>query len=160
LRSAERVGRHHESRLEIDSTACECRIEDNLTSPLFLVALVIPQVLLGTPRRKSCGAGFYCLQQTREDCDSVRMDEIRNEREFYQAVRDYSSKVWQWGASMDDDFNSEMTPNELLELLEERIRWVKAHKRAVDRYLQKQGGMRWLRVIESSASDSHDRPSE
>jgi len=90
----------------------------------------------------------------------VKMDEIRNEREFYQAVRDYSSKVWQWGASMDDDFNSEMTPNELLELLEERIRWVKAHKRAVDRYLQKQGGMRWLRVIESSASDSHDRPSE
>lgn len=90
----------------------------------------------------------------------MKVYEIRNEREFYQAVRDYSSRVWQWGASMDDDFDSEMTPDELLELLEERIEWVKAHKEAVDRYLQKQGGMRWIRVIEGSASDSQNQPSE
>lgn len=90
----------------------------------------------------------------------MKVYEIRNEREFYQAVRDYSSRVWQWGASMDDDFDSEMTPDELLELLEERIKWVKAHKEAVDRYLQRQGGMRWVRVIEGSASDSQDQPSE
>ena len=80
----------------------------------------------------------------------MKMDEIRNEREFYQAVRDYSSRVWAWGAMIDDDYDSEITPDELLELLEERIEWVKAHKRAVDRYLQRQGGMRWLRVIEGS----------
>ena len=90
----------------------------------------------------------------------MKMDEIRDERDFYQAVRDYSSKVWAWGATIDDDYDSEITPDELLELLEERIEWVKAHKKAVDRYLQKQGGMRWLRVIEGSASESHDQPSE
>ena len=88
------------------------------------------------------------------------MDEIRNERDFYQAVRDYSTKVWAWGATRDDDYESELTPDELLELLERRMEWVKAHKKAVDRYLQKQGGMRWLRVIEGSASESHDQPGE
>ena len=90
----------------------------------------------------------------------MKMDEIRNEREFYQAVRDYSSRIWAWGATREDDFDDELTPDELLELLETRIEWVKAHKKAVERYLQRQGGMRWLRVIEGSASESPDRPGE
>ena len=47
----------------------------------------------------------------------MKVDEIRNEREFYEAVRDYSSKVWQWGATVDDDCDSEPMPDELLELL-------------------------------------------
>ena len=87
----------------------------------------------------------------------MKVDEIRNEREFYEAVRDYSSKVWQWGASLDGDCHSEPMPDELLELLEERIRWVKAHKKAVERYLERQGGLRWLSVIEGGGTERKDR---
>lgn len=95
-----------------------------------------------------------------EDYGSVKVNEIRNEREFYRAVRDYSSRVWQWGAPFDEDFDCEMTPDELVEVLEERIQWVKAHKKAVERYLQKQGGSRWLRVVGGSVTESKDPSGE
>ena len=52
----------------------------------------------------------------------------------------------------DEDEDSECTPDELIGLLEERIRWVEAHKRAVDRYLRKRNGPTWVRVIEGSKS--------
>ena len=54
----------------------------------------------------------------------------------------------------------EMTPDELVEVLEERIQWVKAHKKAVERYLQKQGGSRWLRVVGGSVTESKDPSGE
>ena len=95
-----------------------------------------------------------------EDYDSVKVDEIRDEREFYQAIKEYSSKVWQWGATYDDDFDGEMTPDELVEVLEQRVQWVKAHKKAVERYLQKQSGSRWLRVIDGSVTGPQDPSGE
>ena len=91
----------------------------------------------------------------------MKVDEIRNEREFYEAVRDYSSKVWQWGASPDyDDDTTEPMPDELLAILEERVQWVKAHKKAVDRYLARQGGTRWLRVFDGAKTETRDQSRE
>ena len=90
----------------------------------------------------------------------MKVDEIRNEREFYEAVRDYSGKAWQWGACLDDDIDGELMPDELLALLEERIQWVKAHKKAVNRYLEKQGGQRWLRVFDGAKAETRDRSGE
>ena len=96
-----------------------------------------------------------------EDDGSVKVDEIRDEREFYQAIREYTSKVWQWGAPYDDDdFDGEMTPDELVDVLERRVQWVKAHKKAVQRYLDKKSGTRWLRVIEGSVTGSQDPSGE
>jgi len=84
----------------------------------------------------------------------VTTDEIHNDQEFYKAVREYTDKIWQWGAHIDEDFSEDPAPDELIRMLEERIAWVKAHKKAVDRYLRKRNGPTWVRVIEGNNSDS------
>ena len=76
--------------------------------------------------------------------------EIRDEREFYEAIRDYTRNAWQWVGFGDDDADTECTPDELIEVLQERIRWIEAHKREVDRYLRKRNGPTWVRVIDGS----------
>jgi len=83
----------------------------------------------------------------------VECREIRDERDFYKAVNEYTGKVWSWGAHCDDDFETEPTPDELIAILEERIRWVKEHKALVERYLRKRSGPAWVRVIEGSGTD-------
>jgi len=79
--------------------------------------------------------------------------EIRDERELYRAVNEYTGKVWSWGAHCDGDMEVEPTPDELIEILEERIRWVKEHKAVVERYLRKRERPAWARVIEGSGTD-------
>ncbi len=86
----------------------------------------------------------------------MKLNEIHNDREFYEAVREYTSKVWTWHAHIDDYQEVEPTPDELIEILEERVAWVKAHKRVVDRYLRKRSGPTWIRVIEGSSPDPAD----
>ena len=88
--------------------------------------------------------------QTQEDCGSVKVNEIRNERELYQAVSEYSSNVWQWGGYCAEGFDGEPAPDELIAILESRIAWVKAHKDAVDHYLNRRCGPHWVRVIDGS----------
>lgn len=85
----------------------------------------------------------------------MKVSEICDEREFYAAVREYTSNVWQWGAHLDDQYEAEPTPDELIDILTERVRWVKAHKDAVDHYLQKRSAPpTWVRVIDGSKADS------
>lgn len=84
----------------------------------------------------------------------MKTSEIHDDREFYQAVHEYTTKVWHWGAHIDDDYDNEPTPDELIEMLNERIEWVKEHKRSVDKYLRKRGGPNWVRVIDGSRADS------
>ena len=83
----------------------------------------------------------------------MRVHEIRSQREFYDAIHDYSRKVWHWGAEDQGEDGNEPTPDELLELLEQRIEWVKAHKKAVDTYFRKLHGPTWVRVIDGSKTD-------
>lgn len=84
----------------------------------------------------------------------MQVDEIHDEREFYEAVIEYSNKVWQWSAHIDDDFECPPTPDELIEMLQERIAWVQQHKKAVDKYLRKRNGPTWVRVIDGRGADS------
>ena len=84
----------------------------------------------------------------------MKTSEIHDDREFYQAVHEYTTKVWNWGAHVDDDYDNEPTPDELIGMLNERIEWVKEHKRSVDKYLRKRGGPNWVRVIDGSRADS------
>jgi hypothetical protein len=86
----------------------------------------------------------------------VKVDPISSERELYQAVSDYTNKVWQWNGCLDDDYAGEPTPEELIALLESRIAWVKAHKAAVDGYLNRRSGPHWVRVIDGSNSGTED----
>ena len=88
--------------------------------------------------------------QAREDCDSVEVDEIRSDRELYQAFSDYANKMWAWGGYGADEFDGELTPDEFIAVLESRIAWVKAHKAAVDHYLNRRCGPHWVRVIDGS----------
>ncbi len=78
----------------------------------------------------------------------MKLHRIRDERDFYAAVADYSIKVWEWGAHVDDDFDCKPTPDEVIRLLEERIHWVREHKKSVDEYLRRRHGTSRLRVIE------------
>jgi hypothetical protein len=87
----------------------------------------------------------------------VKVSEIRDEREFYDAVREFSSKIWEWGAHRDGDFEFEPTPDELIEILEKRLDWVRAHKKAVDRYLRRRSGLSRVRVIDGSKADSANK---
>lgn len=80
----------------------------------------------------------------------MEVHEIHDEREFYEAIRDYTRKAWQWVGFGDDDADTDCTPDELIDLLYERIHWVEAHKRAVDRYLRRRQGPTWVRVIDGS----------
>ena len=84
----------------------------------------------------------------------MNVSEIHDERELYEAVSDYSSKIWQWGAHMDDDYENQPTPDELIEILHERIEWVKEHKKAVDKYCRKRGGVTWFRVIDGTGKQA------
>jgi len=77
----------------------------------------------------------------------VNVSEIHDERELYEAISDYSRKIWRWEAHMDDDCEDLPTPDELIEILYQRIAWVKEHKKAVDNYCRKRGGVTWFRVI-------------
>lgn len=82
----------------------------------------------------------------------MKVKEIRDEREFYQAVRDYASRAWQWGvADIDEEF--EPTPEELIKILTERIEWVRAHKAAVDRYLRRRVVRARVRVLDGSIDE-------
>ena len=58
--------------------------------------------------------------------------------------------MWQWGAHLDDDFGCQPTPDELIDLLNERIQWVAEHKKAVEKYLRKRNGPGWVRVIDGA----------
>lgn len=78
-------------------------------------------------------------------------NEIRDDREFYEAVREYTSRLWEWGAIRHGEDESERTPDELIELLNKRIAWVQAHKKAVDHYLRRRSGPTWVRVIDGSS---------
>jgi len=80
--------------------------------------------------------------------------EIEDDRQFYQAVSEYTNKLWEWRGFLDDDCDVDPTPDEFIELLEERIEWIKNHKRAVDRYLRKRAGPTWFRVIDGTGTDS------
>ncbi|MDH4107933.1 MAG: hypothetical protein OEW35_06435 [Gammaproteobacteria bacterium] len=82
----------------------------------------------------------------------MKLRDIRDDRDFYQAVNEYTGMVWRWGAHVDDDAEIEPTPDELIGILEERIRWVKEHKRVVETYLRRRGGASWVRVIDGSGS--------
>ena len=83
----------------------------------------------------------------------MKFKEIQDDREFYKAVHEYSSKVWNWRAHLDDNCEVEPTPEELIMILEARIIWVKEHKRTVDKYLRKRTGRTWARVIDGSRVD-------
>ena len=84
----------------------------------------------------------------------MKVSEIHDDREFYEAVSDYSSKIWQWGAHLDDDSDGQPTPDELIEILSERLEWVKEHKKAVDKYCRKRGGATWFRVIDGTGKQA------
>lgn len=84
----------------------------------------------------------------------VKVSEIRDDREFYEAVNDYTNRLWQWGAFGDEDFDSTPTPDELIELLNERIEWVKEHKKAVDKYCRKRASVTWFRVIDGAGNQA------
>ena len=84
----------------------------------------------------------------------MKVDEIHDDREFYEAVHDYANKVWNWHGHVDDEFEIEPTPDEFIALLETRIEWVKAHKKAVDDYLRRRNGPTWVRVINGSKAES------
>ena len=87
----------------------------------------------------------------------MKVDQIRNERELYEAVRDYTSKVWDWGGYADDDYDHQPTPDDLIAVLEQRIAWVKAHQEAVERYLNKRRGPLWVRVIDGTGARLEDQ---
>ncbi len=82
----------------------------------------------------------------------MKTSEINDDRQFYKAVHEYTHKVWRWGMHVDDDYDIEPTPDELIAMLNERIEWVKDHQRAVEKYLRKRGGPNWVRVIDGSRS--------
>lgn len=103
----------------------------------------------------SGGGGHGHLRREREEGGTVKFREIKDERDFYKAVHQYSMKIWSWGAHIDGDWDEEPTPDELIKMLEERIAWVKAHQRAVDKYLKKRHGRGWVRVFDGAA-DSAD----
>lgn len=86
----------------------------------------------------------------------MELKEIKDERELYRAVHEYSSRIWSWGAHLDEDWNKEPTPDELIAILQERIEWVKAHQRAIDRYLRRMRGPGWVRVFDGPRADSSD----
>ena len=88
-----------------------------------------------------------------KDFGIVTVSEIRNDRELYEAMNEYTSRIWRWGAHVDDDCDSQPTPDELIDILNERLQWVMDHKRAVEKYLQTRGP-RWVRVIDGSKADS------
>jgi len=84
----------------------------------------------------------------------VAVKEIEDDRQFYQAVREYANRIWEWRGYGDDECGDDPTPEEFIELLEERIEWLRDHKRAVDRYLRKRSGPTWIRVIDGTGADS------
>ena len=95
-------------------------------------------------------ASSWHWPQLWKDCNRVNVSEIHDDRELYEAVSDYSNRIWRWGAHLDDDADVQPTPDELIEILNERIEWVKEHKKAVDKYCQKRGRTKWFRVIDGT----------
>jgi len=82
----------------------------------------------------------------------VEVKEIRDERDLYQAVREYAANVWRWGVAEIDE-EAEPTPDEFIEILTERIEWVKAHAAAVDRYLRRRSGRTRVRLVDGSREE-------
>ncbi len=85
---------------------------------------------------------------------AVDVPKIENERDFYKAISEYTEKTCSWQSWYEDDYIREATPDEMIELLQSRVEWLKAHKRAVDRYLRKQAGPHWVRVYENPKVES------
>ena len=84
----------------------------------------------------------------------MTVKEIEDERQLYQAVCEYTNKIWEWRGFGDDDCDGEPTPDEFIRILEERIEWIRDHKRAVDQYLRKRNGPTWFRVIDGTGANS------
>lgn len=82
----------------------------------------------------------------------MEVKEIRDERDLYRAVREYAANVWRWGAAEIDE-EHEPTPEEFIEILTERIEWVKAHSAAVDRYLRRRIGRTRIRIVDGSREE-------
>lgn len=77
-------------------------------------------------------------------------DDINDEEEFYAAVTLFAHKTMFWSVRR---AGSTPTPDEVIEILNDRIEWVEQHKRAVDRYLRRRKGPTWVRVIEGSGDE-------
>lgn len=86
----------------------------------------------------------------------MKVPKIRNDRDLYRAMSDYSSRVWEWHAHLDEDFETEPAPEELIQLLKDRIDWVRDHEAAVNRYLLKRNRAMWYKVIDGSGEAGND----
>lgn len=84
----------------------------------------------------------------------MTVNEIEDERQLYQAVSEYTNRMWEWRGYGSDLGDGEPTPDELIKILEERIEWIKEHKRVVDQYLRKRNGPTWFRVIDGTDTRS------
>lgn len=78
-------------------------------------------------------------------------DEINDEDDFYAAISQYANKTIFWNVRRG---GSPPTPDDVIEILNDRIEWVEQHKRAVERYLRRRNGPMWVRVIEGSGDKS------
>lgn len=79
--------------------------------------------------------------------------EIQDEKEFYAAVSEYIDKSWHWGVNCDEEGVYEPAPQQLIEILNKRIEWVKAHSAAVDKYLRHRNGPSWYRVYDGALKE-------
>ncbi len=78
----------------------------------------------------------------------MKVPDIKNDKDLYRAISEYSSRVWEWRGHLDEDYEQEPTPDEFINMLKERIRWVREHTSAINRYLLKRNRASWYRVIE------------
>jgi hypothetical protein len=79
--------------------------------------------------------------------------EIRDENELYAAMSEYIEKSWHWGIDCYEDGVNEPAPQQLIEILNKRIEWVKAHSAAVEKYLRRRNGPTWYYVIDGTLKD-------
>jgi hypothetical protein len=86
-------------------------------------------------------------QQAQGATGSMEEDEINDEEEFYAAVMLFAHKTIFWSVRAG---GQTPTPDDVIDMLNERIEWVQRHKRAVERYLRRRNGPTWVRVIEGS----------
>lgn len=83
----------------------------------------------------------------------MKVPEIRNDREFYEAVHQYANKALVWRVHANDRYETDPTPDQFIAILEQRIEWVKEHQRVVESYLRRRNGPTWMRVIDGSKVD-------
>lgn len=77
-------------------------------------------------------------------------EEINDEEAFYAAVSRFATMAMIWNIRRT---GNTATPDEVIEILNERIEWVEQHKRAVEKYLRRRKGPTWVRVIEGSGDE-------